>query len=62
MSPVDLKRLKVQLLQVSAAKADLELKIEERLEDIERIKNAIKTQTDKEAELQQKISDAEKAN
>jgi hypothetical protein len=53
---LDLKKAKVELLRVSAAKAELELRIDERLEEIERIKEHIKVQENKEEELRNKIS------
>lgn len=52
---LELKKVKVELLRVSAAKAELELRIEERLDEVERIKEHIKTQEAKEIELKQKI-------
>ncbi len=55
MSPLDLKKLKVELLRVSAAKAELELRIDEYHDQIERLKLNIKVQADKEIELAEKI-------
>jgi hypothetical protein len=55
MSPLELKKLKVELMRVTAARAELELRIEERLDEIERLKEHIKIQLDKETELEQKI-------
>lgn len=52
---LDLKKLKVELLRVSASKAELELRIEERLDEIERIKEHIKISEAKELELKEKI-------
>lgn len=52
---LELKKIKVELLRVSAAKAELELRVEERLDEIERIKEHIKIQENKEQELQDKI-------
>jgi hypothetical protein len=62
MTNLDLKRIKLELLKVSAAKAELEFRIEERLEEIERIRGHIKIQEDKEIELQAKIDEANKAS
>lgn len=59
MTSLELKRLKIELIRVSAARAELEFKIEERLEEINRIKEHIKVQLDKEAELAGKIKEAE---
>jgi hypothetical protein len=55
LTSLELKKTKVELLKVSAAKAELELRVEERLEEIERIKDNIKIQEKKEVELQSKI-------
>lgn len=52
---LELKKLKVELLRVSASKAELELRIEERLDEIERIKEHIKISEAKEQELKDKI-------
>jgi hypothetical protein len=58
MLPLDLKRIKLELVKVAAARAELEFRIEERLDDIERIKANIQIQLDKESELQKKIAEA----
>jgi hypothetical protein len=55
VSSLELKKVKVELLQVQAAKATLELKIEERLDEIERIKETIKISEKREQELMDKI-------
>lgn len=55
MKPLDLKKLQVELLQVQAAKAALELRIEERLEEIERIREHIMVSETKELEIKEKI-------
>ena len=55
MSPLELKKLRVELLNVQAAKASLELRVEERLEEIERIKEHIEISKNKEKELITKI-------
>lgn len=62
MSPLDLKRKRVELLRVSAAKAELELRIHERMEEVERLQEHIKISEAKEVELAQAIKDAEKEN
>ena len=54
-SPLELKKMKVELLRVSAAKAELEYRIEESMENIKRIEDSIKIQKDKEEELSAKI-------
>lgn len=61
MSPLELKRVKLELVKVAAARAELEFRVDERLDEINRIKDNIKIQLDKEAELQSKIAEAEKS-
>ena len=61
MTPLELKRMKLELIKVAAARHELEFKVEERLDDINRIKDSIKIQEAKEAELKAKI-DAESAS
>jgi hypothetical protein len=60
MTPLDLKRMKLELVKVSAAKAELEFRIEERLEEIGRLKEHIKVQEDKEVELTARIAESDK--
>lgn len=60
MSPLDLKKLQVELLRVGAAKAEMELRIHERMEEIERLNEHVKIQEAKEAELREKIAEATK--
>ena len=62
MTSLELKRMKVELLRVSAAKAQLELQIEECHDNISRVHENIKRledniliQSAKEEELQAKI-------
>ena len=59
MGTLELKKMKAELLSVSAAKAHLEVRIEQSLEDIERIKEHVKIQEAKENELRQKIAEVE---
>lgn len=59
MSPLDLKKIKVELLQVQAGRASLELRIEERLDEINRLKEHIQISMNKENELQEKIKKEE---
>ncbi len=61
MTSLEIKRMKLELVKVAAARADLEFRIEERLDEINRIKENIKIQLDKEAELASKIADVEKS-
>lgn len=62
VSNLEIKRMKLELIKVSAAKAELEFKIDERLEDIARIKEHVKIQEAKEEELRLKIRTAEAAS
>lgn len=58
MSPLELKKLQVELLRVSAAKAELELRIAERQDEILRIQEHIAISEAKEVELQGKLAEA----
>lgn len=55
MTSLELKKLSVELLNVQAAKASLELRVDERLDEIERIKEHIAVSALKEQELKEKI-------
>lgn len=59
MSPLDLKRMKLELIKVAAARHELEFRVEERLDEINRLKDHVKIQQDKEKELEDKIAVAE---
>ena len=61
MTGLELKRMKLELVKVAAARCELEFRVDERLDEINRIKDNIKIQADKEAELAAKIADAEKS-
>jgi hypothetical protein len=61
MTSLELKKIKVELLNVSAAKAGLELRIEEYLDNIKRLEENISIQRTKEDELKARIS-AEEAS
>lgn len=50
------KRTELELVRVGAARADLEFRIEEALDQIEKYKELIKIQVAKEEELKQKLS------
>lgn len=52
---LELKKLQVELMRVQTARMELEYKIEERLEEIERMKTHIKIQEDREVELNNKL-------
>ena len=60
MSPLDLKRLKLELVKVAAARHELQFRIEERLDEVARIQEHIAVSEAKEAELQAKIDEASK--
>jgi hypothetical protein len=55
MSELESKRKKLELLKVQAARAELEFRILERLDEIERIKQHIEVQHKREAELTAEI-------
>lgn len=61
MLPLELKRMKLELVKVAAARHDLEFRIEEKMDEIERLKANIAIQLAKEAELAAKVAEAEKA-
>ena len=58
MTPLELKRMKLELIKVAAARCEIEFRIEERLDEISRLQEHVKVQEAKEAELKGKI-DAE---
>ena len=62
MSPLELKRIKLELIKVAAARHEIEFRIEERLEEIGRLKEHVKVQEAKEAELKEKIDAAASAS
>lgn len=59
MTPIELKRLKVELARVQSARMEQELRIDEHMENIERLQLAILVQQAKEAELAEKIKNEE---
>lgn len=59
MSKLKVKKIELDLMKVAAAKAELEYKIEERLEDIRRMEEHIKLQEIREKELQDELKDLE---
>jgi hypothetical protein len=59
MTSLELKRIKVELLRVAAARAELELRIEESQENIKRLEDSIAIQKAKENELSAKIAEAQ---
>ena len=58
LTALEIKKLSVELLRVSAAKAELELRVYERMDEIQRIEDSIKVSEAKEAELQEKLAAA----
>jgi hypothetical protein len=59
MTPLELKKLKAQQAQVAAARMDLEVRVDEHKENIDRLEASIAIQIAKEAELGQKIKEEE---
>lgn len=57
---LDIKRKKVELLRVSSGKAELELRIHERMEEIDRLQENVKISEAKEQELMAQIQEMEK--
>lgn len=55
MASLDLKRKEVELLRVQVAKQELELRIEERLDEIQRIKEHIDVSNKTENKLKEEI-------
>jgi len=58
MTSLELKKTKVELLRMSAAKAEVELRIEEYMDNIKRLQDNIAISEAKEQELQLKIAEA----
>jgi|GEM_PF-3890812 len=54
---LELKKLHVELARVQVGKLELELKIAERMEDIQRLEEHIKLSVAKESELLRQISE-----
>ena len=57
MTDLELKRKKLELIKVAAARAELEFKIEEKYDEIERIKGHIKTQLEHEKKLKVELGE-----
>jgi hypothetical protein len=55
MTPLEKKKLEVELLRVNAAKEEMLLKILEAEDQIERINNLVKIQEAKELEIKEKL-------
>lgn len=56
---LEIKKKKMELARVRLAREELQLKIEERLDEIERIKRHIAVQVEKETELENQIKGME---
>lgn len=52
---LELKKKQAELMRVKAARMELEVKIEERLEEIERLKQHVEIQIKKEQEIEQDL-------
>jgi hypothetical protein len=57
---LEIKKMEVELIRVKAARMEMEFKVMERLDDIERLKDQIKIQEAREDELKEKIAEAKK--
>lgn len=55
MSAVDIKRKQVDLIRIQASRAESELKICERQDDIKRLEDVITKQKEREAEIEAEI-------
>jgi hypothetical protein len=58
IAPIEIKRMELELLKVAAARAELEFRVEEFLDQIAQVKAHIKIQLDKEDELKKRIEKA----
>lgn len=56
MDSLEIKKIKAELARVTAAKLEMEYRIEERLQEIERLKEQVKLQNAKEQELTNKLN------
>ena len=56
MTPIEIKKLKLEIARVTTAKLDLEIRLDERLQEIEKIKEYITVQEAKESELNEKLT------
>lgn len=59
LSPLEFKRLRLELIKVSAAKADLEFRVEELLDQVEKVRSNIEAQTLHEENLRKRIAEQE---
>lgn len=56
MSPIDKKRKELELIKVSAARAEMEFRIFEKEEEIHRLRQNIEVQLKRESELREELS------
>ena len=61
-STLEIKKMKAELMGVSHAKANLEIRIEEMHDEVERLKIHVEIQAKREVELAQKIAEIESAS
>lgn len=59
-TPLEIKKIKAELLRVQAAKADMEVRIEDHMENISRLNAQIEISQAKEDELTKALSDIQK--
>jgi len=59
MTPLEIKKLKAEKARVVSARMDLEIRIDEHKENIERLETSIAIQTAKEQELEDQIKTEE---
>jgi hypothetical protein len=57
---LELKRLKLQLMQIATGRAQTEFRIEEFLDNAERLKPTLELQLKQEAEVSEKVAEMEK--
>jgi hypothetical protein len=55
MNPLEIKRKELELLRVETARRELEFKVEERIDEINRVKEQINIQLAKEEEIRREI-------
>lgn len=59
-SPKEIKKLKAELAAVTAAKLSMDVRVDQALEEVERLKQHMEVQEAKEQELISKLSEMEK--
>lgn len=62
MSDLTLKKMQLELMKVTAARMELELRVDELKDNISKLEGSITIQLAKEEELKKKISDLTQAN